>query len=209
MKSGPPSQTPNSAAPSDSKSDSKKPVLSLPKGGGALKGLNEKFSVDAFTGSASSEVTVFTAPARLRSLGGVTASYNSGGGNGPMGIGRGIGSPSVKRRTDTGVPNYGPRAYTDDIFVAPGTDDLICLQTYMAGSWQVIRYRSRIEKSFSLVEQFIAMDVDGIVDESNSFWRVISKENVTSVYGVTDNGRISNPDDPTQIFEWKLQARFD
>lgn len=184
-----PSSNPSNPAAPATRSEGKKPALSLPKGGGALKGLNEKFSVDAFTGSASSAITLFTAPARLETLGGITLSYNSGSGNGPMGIGWSIGSPSVKRRTDKGVPKYGTSKCTSDIFIAPGTDDLVKVKDYTVGNWQVIRYRSRIEKSFSLVEQFVSTDSTGKVNEANSFWRVVSKENVTSVFGATDNGR--------------------
>ena len=155
--------------------------LSLPKGGGALKGLNEKFSVDAFTGTASSSISIFEPVGRLQKLGGVSAAYNSGGGNGPMGIGWSIGTSSVKRRTDKGVPTYGPSHCTNDIFVAPGTDDLIRVAEFKADGWQVIRYRSRIEKAFSLVEQFVKIDKEGLPDEANSFWRVISKGNVLSL----------------------------
>ena len=103
-------------ASSNSSRQSAKPPLSLPKGGGAIKGLNEKFSIDAFTGSGTSSVSIFEAPERLSSLGGVSATYNSSTGNGLLGIGWSIDQPSIKRRTDKGVPRYEDNNLADDIF---------------------------------------------------------------------------------------------
>ena len=189
---------------SDKKKQQSKSPLSLPKGGGAIKGLNEKFSVDAFTGSASSSLAIFSPPERLSKLGEIALSYNSSGGNKHLGIGWSLTEPSVKRRSDKGIPTYGEATDSADIFVAPGTDDLVRVSEETLNGWVVIRYRSRVEKAHSLIQYFVAPD-----DPANSFWRIISKENVTSVYGVTSNGRIANPDAPAQVFEWKLQLRFD
>ena len=40
------------------------PSLSLPKGGGAIRDIGEKFSVNAVTGTASFSVPIFTTPSR-------------------------------------------------------------------------------------------------------------------------------------------------
>ena len=38
--------------------------ISLPKGGGAVRGLGEKFSADPFTGTFSISIPIFTTPGR-------------------------------------------------------------------------------------------------------------------------------------------------
>lgn len=57
------------------------PSISLPKGGGAIKGIDEKFSVNTVNGTASFSIPIPVSPAR-----GVTPNlnltYNSGAGNG-------------------------------------------------------------------------------------------------------------------------------
>ena len=40
------------------------PSLSLPKGGGAIRGIGEKFSVNAATGTGSISIPIFTSPGR-------------------------------------------------------------------------------------------------------------------------------------------------
>ncbi len=64
----------------------KVPSISLPKGGGAIKGIDEKFSVNAVNGTASFSIPLPFSPARALtpSLG---LSYNSGAGNGVFGLG--------------------------------------------------------------------------------------------------------------------------
>lgn len=40
------------------------PSISLPKGGGAIRGIDEKFSVNPVTGTGSLSVPIFTSPGR-------------------------------------------------------------------------------------------------------------------------------------------------
>jgi len=61
------------------------PGVSLPKSGGAIKGLGEKFSVGAATGTASLAVPLALSPARLTPH--LQLAYDSGSGNGPFGFG--------------------------------------------------------------------------------------------------------------------------
>jgi len=63
------------------------PSLSLPKGGGAIQGIDEKLSVNPATGTAGITVPIFTSPGRSGFQPDLTLSYDSGNGNGPFGMG--------------------------------------------------------------------------------------------------------------------------
>ena len=81
------------------------PSIALPKGGGAIKGIDEKFSINAVNGSASFSIPLPFAPARGASTA-LSLSYNSGSGNGIFGLGWNLSLPSIKRKTDKGLPKY-------------------------------------------------------------------------------------------------------
>jgi hypothetical protein len=59
------------------------PTICLPKGGGAIRGIEEKFSVNPATGIGSLTVPIFTSPGRLELLSKVSLGYDFGSGNGP------------------------------------------------------------------------------------------------------------------------------
>src|SRR5450759_741035 len=81
------------------------PSISLPKGGGAIKSIDEKFSVNAVNGTASFSIPLPFSPARGASLS-LSLSYNSGAGNGIFGLGWNLSLASIKRKTDKGLPQY-------------------------------------------------------------------------------------------------------
>src|SRR5215468_8232896 len=59
------------------------PSLSLPKAGGAIRGMGEKFAVNPATGAGSLTVPVATSPGRSGFGPELSLSYDSGSGNGP------------------------------------------------------------------------------------------------------------------------------
>ena len=67
----------------------------------------------------------------------------------------------------------------------------------------VRRYRPRIEGLFARIERWTRQS-DGDV-----YWRSISKDNITTFYGKTEESRIVNPDDPSQIFSWLICQSYD
>src|SRR3984957_5743348 len=71
------------------------PSVSLPKSGGAIRGLGEKFSVGVATGTASLAVPLPLSAARMTPQ--LALAYDSGAGNGPFGFGWSLGGP-VRRR---------------------------------------------------------------------------------------------------------------
>ena len=64
------------------------PSISLPKGGGAIRGMGEKFAANPVTGSMT--VPIGTSPGRSGFGPQLSLSYDSGAGNGPFGSAVGI-----------------------------------------------------------------------------------------------------------------------
>jgi RHS repeat-associated protein len=200
------------------------PAISLPKGGGALKGIDEKLSVNAINGTAGLEVALPLTPGRNGFTPALSLSYNSGSGNSPFGLGWNLGLPSIRRRTDKQLPRYNDDA-DSDVFLLAGAEDLIP-QLYEAspGSWQhdeavknvaipsgtstvteaclVKRYRPRIEGLFARIEHIRSLT-------KGSWWRITTKDNITTWYGLTAAARISDPADDHRIFEWLPQLVVD
>ncbi len=92
------------------------PSISLPKGGGAIKGIDQKFSVNAVNGTSSFSIPLPISKAR-GAVPQLNLSYNSGGGNGIFGLGWSLGLPSIKRKTDKKLPILpflaGPYVFTN------------------------------------------------------------------------------------------------
>ena len=82
------------------------PSISLPKGGGAIRGIGEKFTANPVTGTASLSVPIFTSPGRSGFGPSLSLSYDSGSGNGPFGFGWSLSLPSITRKTSKGIPKY-------------------------------------------------------------------------------------------------------
>lgn len=190
------------------------PQVSLPKGGGAIRGIGEKFAANPLTGTGSITVPIGISPGRSGFGPSLSLSYDSGSGNGPFGLGWSLALPSITRRTDKGLPRYQD-ADESDIFVLSGAEDLVpVLVEESQGQWtqetilprdgyKITSYRPRIEGLFARIERWTS-ESDG-----DTFWRSISKDNVTTFYGKTNESRIANPDDPSQVFSWLICQSHD
>ena len=195
------------------------PSLSLPKGGGAIRGIGEKFAANPVTGTGSLNVPIYTSPGRTGFGPQLSLSYNSGSGNSPFGFGWLLALPSITRKTDKGLPQYQD-AQESDTFILSGAEDLMpSLVTAAAGQWirdiipsrslygltyVIHRYRPRVEGLFARIERWINLS-----DPTDTFWRSISKDNITTWYGKTVQSRISAPDDPSRIFSWLICQSYD
>src|SRR5215469_378428 len=82
------------------------PQINLPKGGGAIRGIGEKFTANAATGTGSLTVPIALSSGRSGFGPQLSLAYDSGSGNGPFGIGWSLGLPSITRKTDKGLPRY-------------------------------------------------------------------------------------------------------
>lgn len=106
------------------------PAVALPKGGGAVRGIDEKLEVNPSSGSCTLSIPITVTQARSKAgTPSLNLSYNSGAGNGPFGLGWGITVASITRMTDKGLPRYfdaGKENEEDqDVFVFSGLEDLV------------------------------------------------------------------------------------
>jgi Salmonella virulence plasmid 65kDa B protein len=84
--------------------------LTLPKGGGAIGGIGEKFTANPVTGTGSITIPVYSSPGRSGFGPQLSLSYDSDRGNSPFGFGWSLDFPSITRKTDKGLPQYGNNA---------------------------------------------------------------------------------------------------
>ena len=205
----------DSAKGSDGKSDSgyfvSPPSVSLPKGGGAIKGMGEKFAANPVTGTGSMSVPIATSPGRGGFGPQLSVSYDSGAGNGIFGLGWNLSTPSISRKTDKGLPRYWDEVESD-IFMLSGAEDLVPVLKADGsrevldspdGLFKIWRYRPRIEGLFARIERWTK------VDSGEMHWRSISKDNITTLYGQTEESLIFDPTDPTHVFTWLICESYD
>ena len=188
------------------------PAISLPTGGGAIRGIGEKLSVNLPTGTASMTVPIAVSPGRSGFAPDLSLSYDSSAGNGIFGFGWRLSLPSISRRTNS-VPRYDD-AGESDVFLLRDADDLVpSLVEKAPGEWRIDeserdgyrirRYRPRTEGLLSRIERWTRL-VDG-----DTHWRTISRGNVLSVYGFDARSRIADPSDPTRVFSWLVCESYD
>lgn len=111
------------------------PAINLPKGGGAIRGIGEKFAANPVTGTGSMSVPIATSQGRSGFGPQLSLTYDSGAGNGPFGFGWSFSLPSITRKTDKGLPQY---LDTDDsdVFILSGAEDLVPVYRQdMDGTW--------------------------------------------------------------------------
>ncbi|KAK4926167.1 hypothetical protein LTR49_006871 [Elasticomyces elasticus] len=189
------------------------PSISLPKGGGAIRGIGEKYGTNPVTGTGSMHVPIATSPGRAGYTPQLSLAYDSGAGNGPFGIGWNLSLPSITRKTDKGLPQYDDAAESD-VFMLMSAEDLVPVLTMQDGRWskeslplrsidglsyRVQSYRPRVEGLFARIERWTCLS-----DPAAVCWRSVSKENITTWYGKTAESRIANPANPQQIFSWLI-----
>src|SRR5262245_10729171 len=100
------------------------PTISLPKGGGASRGIGEKFAANPVTGTGSMSVPLAVSPGRSGFGPQLALSYDSGAGNGPFGFGWSLALPAITRKTDKGLPRYRD-AEESDVYLLSGAEDLV------------------------------------------------------------------------------------
>jgi RHS repeat-associated protein len=194
------------------------PQLNLPKGGGAIRGIGEKFAANPVTGTGSMTVPIYTSPGRSGFGPQLSVSYDSGSGNGSFGFGWSLSLPHITRKTDKGLPQYVD-AQESDTFILSSAEDLVPQLVSKGGQWvrdvsgpravnnrqyMIHRYRPRVEGLFARIERW-----SNVADPQDTFWRSITKENVTTWYGKTAESRVADPADPTRIFTWLICESYD
>ncbi|MER5430167.1 SpvB/TcaC N-terminal domain-containing protein [Streptomyces sp. NPDC002588] len=193
-------------------------VISLPKGGGAVGGLGEKFSPDLFTGTGNFSVPIAVPTGRHGIQPHLTLAYSTGSGNGPFGLGWQLGLPGVSRKTSRGLPRYadaggaagapGTAGERADVFVLSGAEDLVPVEGTYPGR---VRYRPRTEGMFARVEH--------VKDATGDFWEVRAKDGSRTRYGTPrpvdapdgwrDPAVVCDPQAPGHVFCWRITETAD
>jgi RHS repeat-associated protein len=199
-------------------------AISLPKGGGAVTGMGEKFSPDLFTGTGNFSVPLAVPAGRNGLQPELTLGYSTGGGNSAFGLGWNLGVPGVMRKTSKGIPRYDDAR---DVFLLSGAEDLVPIaRTELVDPGGVlghkVQYRPRTEGLFARIEHYVYQD-------GRNYWLVRSKDGLVSYYGseqlpVTVAGAtataapVANPANPTvltdplhpaNVFGWHLTRTVD
>src|SRR5262245_51484760 len=174
-------------------------IISLPRGGGALHGIGEKFAPDLHTGTGNFTVPITLPPGRNGFQPQLNLVYSTGNGNGYFGLGWGLGIPGVSRKTSKGVPRYDDER---DTFILSGSEDLVTVSVSPGQT----HYRPRTEGLFARIIHHR--------DAAGNYWDVRSKDGLASFYGTPDStGRdpaaLTDPRRPSDIFVWKLTETRD
>jgi RHS repeat-associated protein len=204
---------------SESKQQVSPPSISLPKGGGAIRGIGEKFAANPVTGTGSITVPIATSPGRSGFGPQLSLSYDSGAGNSPFGFGWSLSLQAIARKTDKGLPKYLD-AEESDVFILSGAEDLVPFldsngqtptlpertaeENGMNRTYRIKSYRPRIEGLFARIERWSRVD-----DVSDVHWRSISQDNILTIYGRDENSRIFDPNDQMRIFSWLISETRD
>ncbi|MEG4503821.1 SpvB/TcaC N-terminal domain-containing protein [Microcoleus sp. F6_B4] len=178
--------------------------LSLPKGGGAIQGIGESFQANEFTGTAALSIPIPTTPCRGFEPQ-LSVEYSSGSGNGTFGLGFNLAIPNISRKTSKAIPKYDET----DTFLLSNAEDLVPMpgnqrtETIENITYTVIVYRPRVEGLFAKIERWTNQQTNDF------YWRTVSQDNVTSIFGKTDKARICDPDNSNRVFQWLLEETFD
>lgn len=193
------------------------PQIELPKGGGAIRGMEEKLQANPATGSVSVALPIPVGAARQGAAPALALQYDSGAGNGPFGLGWRLSLPSVRRSLQPRLPRYRD-AEDSDVFLLDGAEKLTpMLELQADGAWNAVlhqrnqggieyrvrRYRLRVESEFRRIERWSRLS-DGDVH-----WRTVTSENTHTVYGLDPEARIADPQDPGRVFEWLAEYSYD
>jgi len=144
--------------------------------------------------SEGGSIALFTSPGSSGFGPQLSLSYDSGAGNGPFGLGWSLNLPGVSRKTDQGLPRYED-AVESDIFILSGIEltPLTEQSRSVCGSQYLIHcYQRSVE---GLLERWV-----NLADPADTFWRLVSDDNVTTWFGKTPESRIADPEDPSRVF---------
>jgi RHS repeat-associated protein len=189
------------------------PFIALPKGGGALRGIDEKFEVNTANGTAGLSIPLPVTPGRNGVAPSFGLQYNTGGGNGSFGLGWSLSLPSIQRQTDKGIPRY-LEGNDADVYLFSDEEDLVPALSHDLTSQEwvpeittvdgivVQAFRPRIEGRFSRIEKIAHPDL-------GTYWKVTTRENTVTFFGKSAACRMADPKNASRIFQWLPELTYD
>lgn len=190
------------------------PSLTLPKGGGAIRGIDAKFATNPVTGTASFTVPITVSPGRGGFGPSLTLAYDSGSGNSAYGFGWSLDTPRVTRKINKGLPRFiDPitEAPDSDVFEVSGAEDLVPMLNSSGTApeldmvtdprFVIRRYRPRVDGLYARIERWTT------ADGTDTHWRSLSRDNILTIYGDDADSRIAAPDG--RVFSWLISQTRD
>ena len=196
--------------------------IELPRGGGAVQGIAEKFAANPATGTSSLSIPLPVSHGRGLEPG-LSLAYDSGNGNGAFGLGWQLGIPQIVRKTENGLPQYRDE-HESDVFLLNGHEDLVPfllqdglqqdgadwqeitlsdMPQFAGLQWQVKIYRPRIEGTFAKIERWREPSTN------RTWWRLVTPDNVTTVFGFNQSAQVFDPHQPGKTFRWLIDFVYD
>ena len=174
------------------------PTISLPKGGGAIRGIGEKFAANPVTGTGSMSVPIATSPGRSGFGPQLSLSYDSGAGNGPFGFGWSLSLPVDHAQDRQGAAAVRRRRRVGRLRPLR-REDLVPFSRRTAAGPRTTSARRAYDPSLSPAHRG-TVRAHRAMDESSHRARSTGarsrRDNVTTLYGRDNNSRIFDPSDP-------------
>ena len=177
-------------------------TISLPTGPGSIEGLGNSFQPMLNTGTAKYSIKIKLPQGTAGHSPDLSLQYESGAGDGALGIGWTFGPKSIRRQTAKGIPHYvdGPNSVDDDHdgqvdepdevdrFIGIEGEELIQLTNGY--------YRSRIEKRFIRYSRV------------GGHWVAELPNGTKLEFGISQDGKVTDATG-TKIFKWLLEKSTD
>ncbi|SFN75529.1 toxin TcdB middle/N-terminal domain-containing protein [Nitrosospira briensis] len=168
------------------KSGTSPQAVSLPVGGGSVRGLGENFQPDLSTGTG-----VYNVPLEFpKGPNGLTPqfnlTYNTAFGNGPFGVGWALNLPSITRKVERGIPTFNDER---DTFLIAGEE-----MVHIGDD----EYRMKVEREFT---RFF---------RRGDYWEGIKRDGQRLVFGRTAQSRVEvTRNGETLAHKWCLEELAD
>lgn len=175
-------------------------VISLPSGPGSIEGLGESFEPLLNTGQFTYQIPIKVQPGRAGFSPSISLFYNSGKGNGKLGIGWNINEIFVKKQTDKGLPRYDDPS-DPDTFINENGEELVRVEGYSTDTLQV--YRIKNESSFRKYEYHMDEDFWICTNRSGNKYYLGCRMNQEDV-----SARIIHPDN-SLTYAWHIAEAVD
>jgi len=168
-------------------------TISLPKGPGSIEGLGESFQPTLNTGTAKYGISLQVPPGTAGFGPSIALTYEAGSGNGPIGLGWNLRVPSIQRQTDKGIPLYEMATNAPygrpDRFINEAKEELVPVGSdifFCKNEEAFVRYRW-----------------------TGDHWIGTRPDGTQLEFGVSAESRISNAENPGEVFEWLLDREID
>lgn len=161
-------------------------VITLPTGPGTIQGLGEGFTTELNTGTSQDKLVLLFPKGRNNHTPSLSLDYDSGFGNGILGVGRRLNLPYIKRQTTNGLPQY--KDSSPDVYVNEQGNELVNI-----GNGE---FRAKVEGQFVKYQQLA------------QGWQVHLPNGAVWKLGTVLESTVTN-DDGSQVYQWYIDSAKD